>query len=55
MFFTNKQSGDASGITFYVKDKAMADNLYNALKTSQGYGLKIVSLDGSSVFYDTLK
>lgn len=55
MYFTNKESGDASGITFYVKDQAMAENLYNAFSTSNSYGLLIKSLDGNDVFYDTLK
>ena len=55
MYFTNKENGDASAITFYVKDQAMADNLYNAFSTSHSYGLLIKSLDGATVFYNTLK
>ena len=55
MYFTNKENADASGITFYVKDQAMADNLYAALSTSSSYGLLIKSLDGNTDFYNTLK
>jgi len=55
MYFTNKESGDASGILFYVKNKTIADTLYTALSTSHSYGLKIVSLDGNTVFYNTLE
>lgn len=55
MYFTNKQSGDASAITFYVANQAVADALYNASSSCRGYGMLIVSLDGSHVYYDTLK
>ncbi len=55
MYFTNKENADASGITFYVPNQAMADALYKALSTSQSYGLLIKSLDGSTTYYNTLK
>jgi len=55
MYFTNKESGDASGITFYVKNQAMADTLYSAFSTSSSYGLLIKSLDGITEYYNTLK
>ena len=55
MFFTNKESGDASGITFYVSSQSVADTLYNAATLSHGYGLLIKSLDGATTYYDTLK
>lgn len=54
MYFTNKENGDASGITFYVKDQAAADNLYSAFSTSHSYGLLIKSLDGATTYYNTL-
>ena len=55
MYFTNKENGDASGITFFVKDQAMADVVYSAFSTSHSYGLLIKSLDGATTYYDTLK
>ena len=55
MYFTNKQTGDASGITFYVKNQEIADQLYTASSASSSYGMKILSLDGSTTFYNTLK
>ena len=55
MYFTNKENADASGITFYVPNQAMADNLHTAFSTSHSYGLLIKSLDGTTEFYNTLK
>lgn len=55
MYFTNKENADASGITFYVKTQDIAETLYNALKVSWSYGLKIVSIDGNTEYYNTLK
>ena len=55
MYFTNKENADASGITFYVGSQAVADTLYSAFSTSSSYGLLIKSLDGNTVYYDTLK
>lgn len=55
MYFTNKQNGDASNITFYVKNQDIADKLYNSSSASKSYGMKIVSLDGNTTFYNTLK
>ena len=55
MYFTNKENGDASGITFYVKDQDMADTLYAAFSTSHSYGLLIKNLEGTSEYYTTLK
>ena len=55
MYFTSKENGDASGITFYVKTQEIADTLYTAFSTSHSYGLKIVSLDGNTTYYNTLK
>ena len=55
MYFTNKQTGDASGITFYVANQAVADALFNTSSASRAYGMLIVSLDGNTVYYDTLK
>jgi len=52
MYFTNKEDADASGITFYVKDQAMADVLYSAFSTSHSYGMLIKSLDGQTEFYN---
>lgn len=54
MYFTNKENGDASGITFFVKDQAMADVVYSAFSTSHSYGLLIKSLDGADTYYNTL-
>ncbi len=54
MYFTNKENADASGITFYVKNQTIADALYNALVVSHSYGLKIVSIDGTTEYYNTL-
>jgi hypothetical protein len=54
MYFTNKENGDASGITFYVKNQAIADTLYTALSSSHSYGLLIKNVNGT-VYYDTLK
>ena len=54
MYFTNKENGDASGITFFVKDQAMADVVYSAFSTSHSYGLLIKSLDGATTYYNTL-
>jgi len=54
MFFTNKENADASGITFYVVNQTIADRLYNAMSVSHSYGLKIVSLDGATEYYNTL-
>lgn len=54
MYFTNKENADASAITFYVKDQAMADNCYAAFSTSHSYGMLIKSLDGQTEFYNTL-
>ena len=53
MYFTNKENGDASGITFFVKDQAMADAVYSAFSTSHSYGLLIKSLDGATTYYNT--
>ena len=55
MYFTNKESGDASAITFYVKNKEIADEFYAGMKTSHSYGMKIVSINGNTEFYNTLK
>ena len=54
MYFTNKESGDASSITFYVQNQAVADVLYNAFSTSHSYGMLIKSIDGATTYYDTL-
>ena len=54
MYFTNKENADASDITFYVKDQAIADNCYAAFSTSHSYGMLIKSLDGQTEFYNTL-
>lgn len=54
MYFTNKENADASGITFYVKNSAIADTLYNAFSTSHSYGLLIKNVDGTE-YYNTLK
>ena len=54
MYFTNKENADASGITFYVKNQAIADTLYNAFSTSHSYGLLIKNVNGT-VYYNTLK
>ena len=55
MYFTNKENADASAITFYVSSNAVADKLYAASSSSHSYGMKIVSLDGSQTYYNTLK
>lgn len=55
MYFTNKENADASAITFYVKNQAIADEFYAGMSTSHSYGLKIVSLDGNTTYYNTLK
>ena len=55
MYFTNAQSGDASGITFYVNSKDVADALYNASTSSQHNGLLIKSIDGNTTYYNPLK
>ena len=55
MYFTNKENADASGITFYVQDQAMADTCYAAFSTSHSYGMLIKSLDGATEYYNTLK
>ena len=55
MYFTNKQTGDASGITFYVSSQEVADALYNSSSASRSYGMLIKSLDGATTYYDTLK
>ena len=55
MYFTNKENADASKITFYVTNKENADILYNAMSVSHSYGMKIVSIDGSTEYYNTLK
>lgn len=54
-YFTNKQTGDASKITFYVSSREMADTLYNAATGSHSDGMLIKSLDGSITYYNTLK
>ena len=55
MYFTNKQTGDASGITFYVSNQAVADALFNASAASRSYGMLIKSIDGATEYYNTLK
>ncbi len=55
MYFTNKQTGDASGITFYVSSQAVADALYNSSSATRSYGMLIKSLDGTTTYYNTLK
>ena len=55
MYFTNKENADASAITFYVSSQAVADVVYNAQSTSHSYGIKIVSIDGTTTYYNTLK
>ena len=55
MYFTNKENADASAITFYVKNQEIADEFYAGMSTSHSYGLKIVSLDGQTTYYNTLK
>ena len=55
MYFTNKQTGDASNITFYVSNQEVANALYNASSASQSYGLLIKSIDGATTYYNTLK
>ena len=55
MFFTTAESGDASTITFYVSNQAVADALFNASTSSKGYGMLIKSIDGATTYYNTLK
>jgi len=55
MYFTNAQTGDASKITFYVANQDVADALFNSSAASQSYGMRIVSLDGATTYYDTRK
>ena len=55
MYFTNKQTGDASNITFYVANQDVADALFNASSASRSYGMLIKSIDGATTYYDTLK
>ncbi|MBP3606296.1 MAG: leucine-rich repeat protein [Clostridia bacterium] len=49
MFATRKQSGDANGITIYVKNATVAARLYDAQSSSYGYEVKILgdAADGS--------
>ena len=49
MFATNKQSGDANGITIYVKNATVAARLYAAQSSAYGYEVKILgdNADGS--------
>ena len=55
MYFTNKENADASAITFYVSSKDVADTVYEAQSSSHSYGIKIVSIDGATTYYNTLK
>jgi hypothetical protein len=55
MYFTNKENADASAITFYVSSQKVADTVYEAQSTSHSYGIKIVSIDGATTYYNTLK
>ena len=55
MYFTNAQTGDASKITFYVSNQAVADALFNASSASRSYGMLIKSIDGATEYYNTLK
>ena len=55
MYFTNKENADASAITFYVSSEAVAKKVYEAQSTSHSYGIKIVSIDGATTYYNTLK
>jgi predicted ribosomally synthesized peptide with SipW-like signal peptide len=55
MYFTNAQTGDASKITFYVSNQAVADALFNASAASRSYGMLIKSIDGATEYYNTLK
>ena len=49
MFATRKQSGDANGITIYVKNATVAARLYAAQSSAYGYEVKILgdAADGS--------
>lgn len=55
MYFTNKENADASAITFYVSSQDVANTVYEAQSTSHSYGIKIVSIDGATTYYNTLK
>ncbi len=55
MYFTNKQTGDASNITFYVSNQDVADAIYNASSASRSYGMLIKSIDGATTYYNTIK
>ena len=55
MYFTNKQTGDASQITFYVSCQEIADAFYNASSATRSFGMLIKSLDGATTYYNTLK
>lgn len=55
MYFTNKQTGDASAITFYVANQEVADALYNSSSASRSFGMLIKSLDGTLTYYNTLR
>jgi predicted ribosomally synthesized peptide with SipW-like signal peptide len=55
MYFTNKQTGEASDITFYVANQDVADALYNSSSATRSYGMLIKSIDGTTTYYNTLK
>ena len=55
MYFTNKQNGDASKVTFYVSSQEVADALYNSSSATRACGMLIKSIDGSVTNYNTLK
>ncbi len=49
--FSNTESNNASQITFYVAGQAIADALNNIVPAGHAKGMKIVSLDGNTVYY----
>ena len=55
MYFCTTENANASQITFYVSSKEIADTLYAVSSTSHSYGMLIKSLDGSVIYYNTLK
>ena len=51
MFFTDCESNNTSGITFYVSSKEIADAVNAATPNGHAKGMQIKSIDGSITYY----
>lgn len=51
MFFTDCESNNTSGITFYVSSQAIADAVNAATPSGHAKGMQIKSIDGSITYY----